>query len=105
MSEIQTAVVVADSGSTVNLRKTPDGALLSRIPVGATVTVVAQQDGWVRVAYGELTGWMMEKFVRQEEAFVAPAAPTPSEDLVNITLPRSLAEQLRDALGSVQGWG
>lgn len=102
MTEIKTAVITADSGSTVNLRSKPGGDLVDRIPVGAAVTVVAQQDGWVRVAYAGKSGWMMEKFV---QAAGEAATPAPSEDHVNITLPRSMAEQLRDALGSVLGWG
>jgi len=102
MSEVKTAVITADSGSTVNLRSKPDGALVDRIPVGATVTMVAQQNGWVRVAYAGKSGWMMEKFVQAAGDATVPAS---SEDQVSITLPRSTAEQLRDALGSVLGWG
>ena len=102
MSEIKTAVITADSGSTVNLRSKPDGNLVDRIPVGAAVSVVAQQNGWVRIAYAGKSGWMMEKFVQAAGEAVTPA---PSEDQVSITLPRSMAEQLRHALGSVLGWG
>lgn len=102
MSDVKTATVVAEAGRNVNLRKAPNGALLARVPVGATVTVVAQQNGWVRIAYGDLSGWMMEQFVDDGEAVTAPAVP---DDNVSINLPRSMAEQLRDALGSVLGWG
>ena len=94
MSEIMTATVWAASGSTVNLRDKPDGALIDRVPVGATVTVSGQQDGWSRIAYNGQTGWMMDKYLRIEGA-------TPDQtdgDTVSITMPRAVAEQLRDAL-------
>lgn len=102
MSEVKTAVITADSGSTVNLRSKPDGDLVDRIPVGATVTVASQQDGWVRVAYAGKSGWMMEKFVQAVGDATVPAS---SEDQVSITLPRAAAERLRDALGNALGWG
>ena len=101
MSEITTAVVVADSGSNVNLRSKPDGALIDRVPVGATVTVSGQQDGWSRIAYNGQAGWMMDKYLRIEGA----APDQPDGDTVSITLPRAAAEQLRDALGNALGWG
>lgn len=101
MSEIITATVVAESGSTVNLRSKPDGALIDRVPVGTTVTVSGHQDGWSRIAYNGQTGWMMDKYLRTDGA-------TPDQtdgDLVSITMPRAVAEQLRDALGIALGWG
>ena len=62
------AVVVAAKGDTVNLRKSPrrDGALLARVPVGSRVTVQEQADGWERVRYQGLTGYMMEMFVQPD---------------------------------------
>lgn len=101
MSEITTATVWAASGSTVNLRDKPDGALLDRVPVGATVTVSGHQDGWSRIAHNGQAGWMMDQYLRTEG--VAPDQP--DGDTVSITLPRTAAEQLRDALGNALGWG
>lgn len=103
MSEIKTAKVRAESGSTVNMRKVPDGDLVERVPVGATVTVSGHQDGWSRVAWDGKTGWIMDKYLSVEDA-PAPSV-VPSGDTVSITLPRAMAEQLRDALGSAVGWG
>lgn len=101
MSEVKTAVITADSGSTVNLRSKPDGALIDRVPVGATVTVSGHQDGWSRIAYNGQTGWMMDKYLSTEGA-----APDQSDgDTVRITVPRAAAEHLRDALGIALGWG
>ena len=101
VSESKTAVVVADSGSTVNLRATPGGGLVERIPVGAVVSVSAQQDGWARVSHAGMSGWMKAEFLRVGSA----DGQSDSGESVQITLPRSLAGQLRDALDSVLGRG
>ena len=75
MVETMTATVVAESGLTVNLRKSPGGALVDRLPVGTEVVVAARQDGWSRVAYGQLVGWMMDDYLDFGEAESAPAGP------------------------------
>lgn len=76
MGSNQTATVQASSGATVNLRKSPGGDLLDRVPVGATVTVEESGGEWSRVAYGGKTGWMMTKFLDRsgEEADTDGAA-------------------------------
>lgn len=75
MVETMTATVVAESGRTVNLRKSPGGALVDRLPVGTEVVVAARQDGWSRVAYGQLVGWMMDDYLDFGETEDAPAGP------------------------------
>lgn len=98
--DVETAVVTAPSGSTVNLRDKPDGKLLDRIPVGATVTVAARQDGWARVSYAGQAGWMMDNFL------ASGSTPQPGADTVTISLTRDLAEQLLAALQTaVEGGG
>lgn len=59
----QTATVRASSGTTVNLRKTPGGDLLTRVPVGETVTVTETRGEWSRIAYSNREGWMMSRFL------------------------------------------
>lgn len=97
VSESKTAIVVADSGSTVNLRATPNGDLVERIPVGAVVSVSTQEDGWARVSYEGKSGWMKAEFLRVG----SDDGLADSGESVLITLPRGLAGQLRDALDSV----
>lgn len=60
------AVVIAESGSTVNLRRTPDrnGALVERVPVGTVVEVLEKLDGWMQIRYANRTGYMMAQFLR-----------------------------------------
>ena len=61
-----TLTVSASSGSTVNLRKTPGGPLLDRIPLGERVTVLRQQDGWTEISYRSRTGWMQSRFLTED---------------------------------------
>ena len=105
MSEIMTATVVADSGATVRMRATPSTSerLYWEVPVGTVVPVSGRQDGWSRIAYNGRAGWMQDKYLFYAGT-AAPSAPQ-AGDAVTITLPRTVAEQLRDALGSVLGWG
>lgn len=101
MTTTTTAVVVAESGSTVRMRATPstNERTYWDVPVGATVPVSGHQDGWSRIAYNGRAGWMMDKYL-----FVAGSEQA-AGDTVTITLPRSAAEALRDALGAALGWG
>ena len=107
---MQTAVVIAESGSTVNLRKTPHGALEDRVPVGSTAQVLDTMDGWARITVSGKTGWMDLKYLRMQdsgEPDTSGGAEGTSEDgdMITITLPRSAAEALLSALGGVLGWG
>lgn len=95
MSE-QTATVTATSGSTVNLRSSPSGSLVDRLPVGAVVSVIEEKDGWVNVTYGEQSGWMMEQFLR---------TASDDDEQVTIVLPRTAAQALSSALTAALGKG
>lgn len=99
-----TATVIAASGSNVNLRTSPSASatLVERVPVGATVTVSQQQGDWCRIAYAGQEGWMMSKFLRLDGT-AESAAPT--TDTVTIQLPRTLAEELLQALYEGTGRG
>jgi len=59
------AVAVAPSGGSVNLRKTPSlkGALLTRVPLGHTVDIIAPGEEWAHVSFGKYTGYMMAKYL------------------------------------------
>lgn len=65
--ETVTAVVSAESGGSVNLRKTPDkrSPVLARVPLGQTVTLLPFEDEqWHRVRWQSKTGYMMKEFLR-----------------------------------------
>ena len=106
--KMQTAVVIAESGSTVNLRKTPHGALEDRVPVGSTAQVLDTMDGWARVTVDGKTGWMDKRYLQMQDGAddaSGDAEDSSEVDTVTIVLPRSVAEALLSALGGVLGWG
>lgn len=56
-----------NGGSYVNLRSTPDKKSANvnvRVPVGATVTVLAWGEEWSQVSYDDAAGYMMTWFLR-----------------------------------------
>ena len=60
------AVVVAEKGSTVNLRKKPTSAIwnvIKRVPIGTTVDILEPGETWARIQYGTTTGYMMAEFL------------------------------------------
>ena len=63
------ATVIADSGSTVNLRTKArsNAALVERVPIGARVEVLGICGSWTKVKFGSRTGYMMTKFLTAEE--------------------------------------
>lgn len=105
MTNTETATVVAQSGSTVRLRNTPSTTerLYWDVPIGTVVPVSGHQDGWSRVAYGGRVGWMQDKYLLTAGA--APEQPQEAGETVTLTLPRNVAEALREALQGVLGWG
>lgn len=62
-----TAVVTAESGSSVNLRKAPNrqSPILARVPLGQTVTLLACDDeAWHKIRWQNKTGYMMKEFLK-----------------------------------------
>ena len=59
------AIVVADSGGTVNMRATPSlkGRIMVRVKLGQTVEILSPGEEWCRVKYNNFTGYMMAKFL------------------------------------------
>jgi hypothetical protein len=58
-----TGTVTAPSGSTVNLRKKPNGDLIERIPIGSQVTILEYGAGWCKVNASGLVGYMMTDYI------------------------------------------
>ena len=71
------ATVIADSGSTVNMRSKAKStaALVERVPLGARVEVLGTCGSWTKVKFGSRTGYMMTKFL------IAEDEQEPDEDL------------------------
>ena len=71
------ATVIADSGSTVNMRTKArsTAALVERVPLGARVEILGTCGSWTKVKFGSRTGYMMSQFLTAEEPL------EPDEDL------------------------
>ena len=106
---METATVTAESGSTVNLRKTPGGDLVDRLPVGSVVQVmqVTGEPGaqWAQVAYSGKAGWMDVAFLRMEAGTESTDSADDDGEMVTLRVPRAAAEQLMDALSQTLGRG
>lgn len=61
-------MVVAQTGSTVNLRQNPSrqAGLVCRIPVGERVAVMEDRGDWQKIAWQGKRGWMLSAFIRRE---------------------------------------
>ena len=90
---LYTAKVTAQKGSTVNMRTSPGGGLLERVPVGSQVDVLAESAGWCQIQYDGKTGWMQSAFI------IAMVENT--EDTVSVTLPKDAAAALKAALRNI----
>ena len=109
VTSVETATVTAESGSTVNLRKTPGGDLVDRVPVGSVVQVmeVTGEPGsqWAQVAYHGKTGWMDVDFLRMEAGTESTDSAADDGEMVTLRVSRTAAEQLMDALLQTLGRG
>jgi len=59
------AEVYASKGSTVRLRKEPNGAVIVEVPVGTVVEVNAVVAGYCKITANGVTGFMQTAFLRQ----------------------------------------
>lgn len=60
---LQQCIVTAKTGSTVNMRSSPGGKLVARIPLGRVVSVEAQSGDWSRLRVDGDVGWMLTKYL------------------------------------------
>ena len=69
MAETQYATVIADSGSTVNMRTKAksSAALVERVPIGARVELLGTVGSWTKVKFGSRIGYMMTRFLTAEQ--------------------------------------
>lgn len=61
------AIVTADEGKSVRMRKNPStsSAVIDDVAVGETVDVMDVMDGWSEITYQGKHGYMMSKFLRE----------------------------------------
>ena len=99
---MQKATVYAESGKTVNLRKTAStaGTILTHVPVGATVQAGAETNGFTAVTYGNYSGYIMSKFllINKNSDANSGANSDPNKSSVTIVIDENVAKSLLIAL-------
>ncbi len=71
-------------GDILNIRKSPSTSadILEQLEKGTSVTVVSSKDGWYKVSYKGITGWVSSEFVTVKQ--VSSQSATIKEDNVNL---------------------
>ena len=64
LENTQKARVWALTGSTVNLRNTPGGGVIARVPIGTDVEVTGTMGGWSIIRCEESEGYMQSTFLK-----------------------------------------
>lgn len=88
---IYQARVVAQTGSTVNMREEPGGRVIEKIAVGEVVDVLDESAGWKKILYHSNVGYMQAAFLKEYHP----------NDMVSINIPRDLAVDLYNSLAGV----
>ena len=59
------AIVVAEKGSTVNLRAaaSKSARIMARVKLGSTVTILQPGETWAKITWNNFTGYMMAEFL------------------------------------------
>jgi uncharacterized protein YgiM (DUF1202 family) len=57
---------VSTSGGTLNLRQSPNGAILAQIPNGTKLEVESYNKEWYKTTYKDKTGYVSAKFLKGE---------------------------------------
>ena len=91
------ATVIADSGSTVNMRTKAKStaALVERVPLGARVEILGTCGSWTKVKFGSRTGYMMSQFLTAEEP-LEPDEDLPLEERVTRLEKRVAMLEMKD---------
>lgn len=108
-SAMQEAKVVLPSGAkgnTVNMRKGPstDSELVTKVPVGSTVSVEEDLGQWCKINYGNRSGYMMSNYIEYANQEDETDILTP-EQCGNIDNALKEIERQIDIIGSIVGRG
>ena len=98
------AYVMADTGSTVNMRSSParSGSIVMQVPLETVVDVLGEDGSWTKIREpGGKTGWMMSAYLQRKTDEDAQKtdekAPDDASDVVTVFLPRSTVQALLSA--------
>ena len=75
-----TATVIAENSLNLRTQPASSATVVTRIPRGATVTVLSKGETWSQVRYGSQSGYCMNEFLRFEGDPVEPEQPGDDSD-------------------------
>lgn len=87
------AIVTA---SALNLRTSPDGSVITVMPVGTRVEILSNSNGWNQVKYGNTTGWASIKYLKLDLSG-GTQTPAPPIEEVKYAIVSASALNLRTA--------
>ena len=92
------AKVVAEKGSTVNMRNNPstNASVLKAIRIGTIVHVIEEENGWSKIEADGMSGYMMSKFLQKVDEET-------TDDTVAVIISKEAARELFAALGTSLG--
>ena len=66
---LYTAYVTASNGDSVNMRAaaSKNAIILTKVPIGAMVDVITENDDWCQIIYNGNTGYMMTEFLSKNK--------------------------------------
>jgi len=98
------AYVMADTGSTVNMRSSParSGSIVMQVTLETVVDVLGEDGSWSKIREpGGKTGWMMTAYLQrktdEDAQETGDKAPDDASDVVTVFLPRSTVQALLSA--------
>lgn len=93
VDEVIEDVLVRTGGGALNLRKSPGGALIDRIPDGDTVDVYEKGPEWCRIGWHGITGYVATQYL------VIPGAA--DGDMIQVS--RQELQEVYDKIGGLLG--
>lgn len=101
------------SGSTVNLRAStemkngkPTGVVLTKVPVGSEVTILADEGQWCYLEYNGKTGWMMSNYIEYHgQGDESSAGGMTEEERAKIDAALRSINDAVEVIGSIVGRG
>ena len=101
------AYVMADTGSTVNMRSSParSGSIVMQVPLETVVDVLGEDGSWSKIREpGGKTGWMMSAYLQRKTDEDALESDDVSQNegsdvsgLITVSIPKGAAIELYDA--------
>lgn len=92
-----TKVYAIVTASALNLRTSPDGSVITVMPIGTRVEILSTSNGWNKVQYGNTTGWASISYLKLDLSGGTQTPTTPPVTDVKYAYVSASALNLRTA--------